>query len=454
IADHDQPPASDTTPIAEARSKKEAKSSVQALDAESAPLLVLKNVVSDHDVPADVETDNKGLDRDPKDQVATDRDARKDEVRKPEQLTLVVPKRASPKQRIPKPSPPDRDVSDHEQPATPNKTPIAKDTAKSADSEPLRTKLPWAETAPNSPEMITAADQRVRQGFQLAEQGAVYLARAEFIAALKLIAQANDARQGTRWHSKAVTAGFLALKESTDFVSQNAGIEDADVAKIVSGHKTPILKRLDISEMTPMVAAERYHTYAQEQLSGAAAQQVIGSMALYGLGKAAIAAAGNKSPDLEHTGQAKALYRAALMAEGKNYLAANELGVLLSENGQPQLARELLTRSISLSPQAATWQNLAVVHARLGERELAENARQQAIALRRSGRGVGGPAVQWVDPETFARMTRSTGDLAPPAAPAKMMESASAESTPDSLKPPENVAKKGATSWLPWNLRR
>ena len=196
--------------------------------------------------------------------------------------------------------------------------------------------------------MITAADQRVRQGFQLAEQGALYLARAEFIAALKLIAQANDARQGTRWHSKAVTAGFLALKESTDFVSQNAGIEDADVAKIVSGHKTPILKRVEISEMTPIVAAQHYYTYAQEQLSGAAAQEVIGSMALYGLGKAVIAGVGNKSPDLEYTGQARALYRAALMAEGKNYLAANELGVLLSENGQPELARELLTRSISL----------------------------------------------------------------------------------------------------------
>jgi tetratricopeptide (TPR) repeat protein len=453
IADRSQLAASGTPTVAPAEAEIAIKSAARPIEPESAPTLAIKNVEPANDIPADVAADQEVLDRDSADQATAAREPSRDNVREREPLTRVLAKRESAQQNVLKRRSPDRDFSDHDPSATPDAPPIVGDPAKPADSRSGRTKLPWAEAVPNSPEMITAADQRVRQGFQLADQGALYLARAEFIAALKLIAQANDVRQGTRWHSKAVTAGFLALKESTEFVIQNTGIEDADVAKIISGHKTPILKRVDVSEMTPMAAAQRYYTYAQEQLAGAAAQEKSGSMALYGLGKAAIAAAGNKSPDLEYTGQARALYRAALMAEGRNYLAANELGVLLTENGQPELAREMLMRSISLSPQAATWENLAAVHARLGQRELAEKARQQAMSMRQSGRGVAGPAVQWVDPATFARMIPSTGDLAPPATPAKM-EPAPAKVTSDSAQPTENVAKKGAAGWLPWSFRR
>ncbi len=297
------------------------------------------------------------------------------------------------------------------------------------------------------------AEQRVRYGFELAEQGATYLARAEFIAALKLIAQADDSQQGSRTCTKAVTAGLLALKESSDFFNQGAGIEDPNVAHIVSGHKTAVLKDVDVSELIPMMAARRYHAYAEEQLAAATAHEMSGSMALFGMGKIALVAVGNKSQRLENVSQARSLYRASLIAEPRNFRAANELGVLLAEDGQLELARDLLIRSVSLSPQIATWKNLATVHTRMGEKKLAENAVAQAAALKQTGRGNEGPAVQWVDPQTFAATAPATGDLIQASATFKTPPT-SAANAPASNEPAGTPAKKGITDWLPWNQHR
>jgi tetratricopeptide (TPR) repeat protein len=325
------------------------------------------------------------------------------------------------------------------------------DAKTTAADEPLppRSDLPWAKAQPRSPEMLAVvqrADGRVRRGFQLAEHGALYTARAEFVAALGLISQANDAQQGTRMYSKALTAGLIALKESSDFAVPTAGRPELDMNRLIGEHKTPILKSADPERLSPMFAAQRYYTYAQEQLSASAAQQGTGSMALFGLAKVAIAMAGNdKSQQLERTAQAIALYQAAMMADSRNFLAANELAVLFAENGNLPRSRELLTHSISLSPRAVTWQNLAVVYARLGERKLAEDARAQALALQQGGQP-SEKGVKWVDPDTFARMAPLSDTSLPAVAPVKVGVQPSV--------PSAEMAKKGINDWLPWNSRR
>jgi hypothetical protein len=72
---------------------------------------------------------------------------------------------------------------------------------------------------------------------------------------------------------------------------------------------------------------------------------------------------------------------------------------------------------------ATAWHNLASVHRRLGEHELAGQAelesRQIAVIGQAAGGGAGGrtqgsettPAVQWVDPATFARATNNTSGV-------------------------------------------
>ena len=148
--------------------------------------------------------------------------------------------------------------------------------------------------------VIERADARVRHGFELADRGASYTARSEFIAALQLIAQANDAQQSTRLYTKALTAGLTALRESSDFVRQNASKPEMELPRILSGHKTPVLKDRPLGSLTPVQAAQFYYNYAQEQLAAAANREPTGSMALFGLAKIAILPARqNRARNLE-----------------------------------------------------------------------------------------------------------------------------------------------------------
>lgn len=319
-----------------------------------------------------------------------------------------------------------------------------------------RSPLPWANAQAPSTEtaaVVRRADMRVRHGFQLAQRGALYSARSEYVAALQLIAQANDAEQSNQYFSNALAAGLAALKESSDFVRQNPRKPLSDVAAIVGRHRTSILKDGPGMALTPRAAAQRYYTYAQEQLAIAAAGETTGAMALFGLGKVAIDPAGNRgSQSLERTAQAMVLYQASLLADPRNYRAANELGVLVADSGGLPRARELFVRSVSLSPQPATWRNLAVVHTRLGENQLADAARARAVALEQAGM-TNSPSVKWLDPATFSRTVPVTDSMVPtiaaPKPPADTAQTAAREP-----KAPVSTAKKGISDWLPWNPRR
>lgn len=318
-----------------------------------------------------------------------------------------------------------------------------------------RSPLPWASTQPPTSEMaaiVRRADMRVRHGFQLAQRGALYSARSEYIAALQMIAQANDAEQSNQYFSTALAAGLAALKESSDFVRQNPRKPLTDVKAIVGRHRTSILKDGPGMALSPRAAAQRYYTYAQEQLAIAAAGETTGAMALFGLGKVAIDPAGNRgSQALERTAQAMAFYQASLLADPQNYRAANELGVLVAENGGLERARELFVKSVSLSPQPAAWRNLAVVHSRLGEKQLADAAVGQAAALEQAGVS-NIPAVKWVDPATFSRTVPVTDSMVPTVAAPKSPATPATAKTEQ--KAPVSTARKGISDWLPWNPRR
>jgi hypothetical protein len=147
-----------------------------------------------------------------------------------------------------------------------------------------------------------------------------------------------------------------------------------------------------------------------------------------------------------------ALYQASLLADPRNYRAANELGVLVAESGGLQRAGELFVRSVSLSAQPATWRNLAIVHTRLGEKQLADAANGQAVALEQAG-VTNAPAVKWLDPATFSRTVPVTDSMVPTIAAPKA-SAAAAETAVREQKAPVSTARKGISDWLPWNPRR
>lgn len=263
------------------------------------------------------------------------------------------------------------------------------------------------------------ADLRIREGYNLAERGALYAARDEFIGALRVIAQALDLSQATRSHSRALASGIRCLEESDDFIPSGTQMEaDLDIAMIVSAHQTPILKNAKLDEMSALGALQSYYTFAQDRLASAVAGQPSGSAALCALGKLSIAMSNETNSHIV-AGPSKAVvyHQAALIAHGKNAEASNELGVLLAKVGMYQAARDVLLESVSITSQAANWHNLAVVQHHLGKHDLASLAEaearkaQAAVTARSQTTGthtIGNYQIRMVPPAVFARTSRPT----------------------------------------------
>ncbi|HTN77270.1 MAG TPA: hypothetical protein VL096_18555 [Pirellulaceae bacterium] len=247
----------------------------------------------------------------------------------------------------------------------------------------------------------------VRHGATLADRGAFYSARADFIQALRVISQALDAQDGTSEHSQALADGLRALTEADDFSPPGSQLEaNLDLANIIAGHRTAVLKDADPRSLTPLGALQAYYTFAQGRLAMSCGHESAGSAALFGLGKLTSLMA-ERSPDERrlHGPKAMTLYQSALMVDARNDRAASELGVLLASFGQLEEAKRVLVHSAELAPRPETWHNLSVVHQRLGQEDLAKRALYE-MQLAQRGKAVpkpSGPQVQWVNPEAFAK---------------------------------------------------
>jgi hypothetical protein len=109
--------------------------------------------------------------------------------------------------------------------------------------------------------------------------------------------------------------------------------------------------------------------------------------------------------------------------------------VALAREGRYADAHPWLLHSALLAPRPETWHNLAAVHDRLGETELAAQARQESRLAGRQTAGAAAARVEWVDTVRFA----ARGETAAPAS-----GSAAARG------PAPSEPKRGLSRWLPW----
>jgi tetratricopeptide (TPR) repeat protein len=250
----------------------------------------------------------------------------------------------------------------------------------------------------------------VQRGYDLAQRGAFFAARTEFIQVLRRIAQAKDAVAGNDEHSRALAAGLRAMDEADDFVPAGAQLEaELDVRKAASSHRTPVVR--DRKEtVAPQDAVALYHSYAQEQLSKATLDERAGSMALYGLGRVYSQLAERRDSDVQCVRSAMTMYCAALDACPDNNLAANELGVLLCRSGHPAEAVTNFTRAIDVAPSATTYHNLAVAQQKMGldaQSVANEQESQRLAAMDRAAGAISKRAgINWVTPEELARCSQ------------------------------------------------
>lgn len=102
------------------------------------------------------------------------------------------------------------------------------------------------------------ADALARHAFGLAERGALYSARSEFIQTLRVVAQGLDTTRGVNEHSRALASGLRALKAADDFMPRGARLEaDLDLERLIATHRTPVLQSHDVSQLTPVAALQR-----------------------------------------------------------------------------------------------------------------------------------------------------------------------------------------------------
>lgn len=257
----------------------------------------------------------------------------------------------------------------------------------------------------------------LERGAELAERGALFAARAEFIRALRLTTLGGDDAARAR-RASALAAGLVALDESDDFRPRGTLLDaDLDVASLARSHRTPVIRDDGPASLLPDQAIEVYERYAVEQLSLAGDARPIASRALHSLAKLyAIAAEQPQQSLVAPREKGIALGRAALAVDPGNFLAVNDLAVMLSTLGRREEAVRILAASARQARHPALWENLALLHTRLGQPELAAAAHGEAVRLlatgtintHYAGQPVGaGPTIEWVEPSVFAGAPRT-----------------------------------------------
>ncbi|MBA2115463.1 tetratricopeptide repeat protein [Bremerella alba] len=254
----------------------------------------------------------------------------------------------------------------------------------------------------------------VDHGLILAQRGAYYSARAEFVQALRLATQTLDTAERTHRHSEALADAIAALDEAGEFIPAGARLEaNVDLNLVVDAHRTPVLKGKDLEHETALTAAQAYFSFAQDRLNVACGGMPETARALVGLGR--IQQYLNKSTGDNRTlvgPRSIALFQTALAIDGSNYEAANELGVLLARYGQLEDAKQALLQGVTAAPRAEIWQNLASVHQSLGEVEMARRASIEAEAAHQfADANAGLAAVRWVSPQQMAQHGRGETGL-------------------------------------------
>jgi hypothetical protein len=258
---------------------------------------------------------------------------------------------------------------------------------------------------------------KAEQASTMAQRGMLFSAQTELIEALSLIAQSLDVEEGASSHAKALQAGLTALEEARDFArSTSQAPATAEVSAIAASHRTMLFRNHSQAPTSPVIAQQQYFGYAQERFAHAAGHIPAASQILYRLGRLQTALAAHDSDPLAlHGPQAIVFHQAALATDRGNWLAANELGVLYARYGQLPAAKEMLLASVTMQPHVAGWQNLAAVHRRLGESDLATRAdwERQALAKKGAPTSDASEVVRWVDTKTFA--SASAADVRWPA---------------------------------------
>lgn len=244
------------------------------------------------------------------------------------------------------------------------------------------------------------AVHNIEYGKSLSRRGAAYAARQEFYASLRILAQSHDRQADGTVYTNALRNGILAIKEAQDFIVTDTESQiGLSVSNVIETHSTKIISAESAQGMTAIEAAQRYFAYASHQLSRCGGQNVVSAEALYCLGKLHSVQAKSGSNDSKlDLAKSMIYHQAAISADDSNFRSLNELGVLYANSGRFEEAKHMLKRSLRIKQLPQAWQNLSVIHQRMGEHQLAQLANRE---FEMSSAQAPISVIQWTPVEEF-----------------------------------------------------
>lgn len=233
-----------------------------------------------------------------------------------------------------------------------------------------------------------------------AEQAAVYLVRVLDLAS-------NSYRAEPTWH-----LAIQALSEAEDFTMfQRMSVDTDTLRRIIDSHETTVLKGTDTRNVSPLVAAQHYRQFAEQQLIQASQGHPWASDVFYSMGRTFQAQAENADTGSDALRwKAVTFYRAAASVLPSNSMASNQLGYILLQMDRPQEAREALVASLGAKASTPALENLVEASRRLGDPSTINWAVQQLAINQSATQPAEAPMVLELEPREFIAISpRSSG---------------------------------------------
>lgn len=267
-----------------------------------------------------------------------------------------------------------------------------------------------AETINWSPMTVQNYQKKVAYAVSMARRGAYSTAKSELIDALFSLSVALDDAHGNTRFTQAHREAMTAISESEDFTNQI----NMRTSTVLAGHATRLNPELHAQLKTANQYQTAYLHLAETKLRDSVANTAIASSALRAMGKVFAAEQSvERGSSNDYAAKAVLCFGLASSLDSSDAESANLLGVIYARLNYLDQARDTLVESLRRNPSSQAWRNLASVHQKRNELELAQMARGEAVRAAEFKTATRSPLVQWTSPSQFARVS---GMVEPPAA--------------------------------------
>ena len=302
--------------------------------------------------------------------------------------------------------------------ATPGNRPDRFASAESSFSPAQMNSVPNLARTRRLPESaMTNSVHHIEYGKSLARRGSAYAAHEEFVQALKLLAHAKDSQSQTSQFSRSFAEAMRIIKEAEDFVSAADAIGENSLKYIVEGHATTLVSPEEVDSLGAIGSMQRYLNRAFELLCWSTGQNPVTAEAMFCLGKLNSEIAKKGRTDNMAVAKSIVFHRVALECEPGHFHSANELGALMAKTGQLEQARELFKQSLRVQQHPTTWKNLAAIHAKLGEHQLARLASEEYTRSLSQALPAATQSIQWIDNAAFNQLNENAPHVSVAEAP-------------------------------------